>query len=1064
MANWTGAVNDKWSEPLNWDTSAVPTSSEYCFFYTGSNLIIDVDVDVKVQYISLGSNIASFNMNDKTIECLYSFDCTVSGRDVINSGTSTLVIGNSGTSAFNSYCSFNPGLGVFYKVITYNDCSFYNSTTSFLNTSGAAKINHSLKSYGVINFIPNYPQTIAIIDCPLIDLADCFASSSNDENNWKIFKNSTNIIGPSEGIFRDKTAFIINASANNDIINLPSGPTHASNGAFILSPFDFDTNQYYSGVTFITPSTGYYGLDGCEHLFEDTYTISTGGLYCFSATLNFSANNSDIRADALCVSGCNLILNPNKDLYINSTLRVMNASTITNTNKKIIFDASFRNMFGSYDKILNASINSTVRLPDIVTSKYAIAGSFIGCNVSANNTPLNHILKASSSFTGSMNLSGDLRIIDYSGSMTTFNVSANSLLISGSDYDNSNIFNTCSFRTTSGSKIYNMQCQNFTITSGAISAYNCFPHPYYGFPTSLFVNNDSYTTTVWTNSGGDNKWSTASNWTSGVPTSSMVAAFDKNVTSATCILDISTTVFGISGKPYTTNTINANWYWPGALRFNDNVILTIRRYGNFWNIGNVSATNDMDLCTVLLKDASDSTAKVYFSTCRPTVTYDRFPNIQNDNDTYYIFGSEIFRNARNVNILAKYVGGFEAGTSSTSTSAYCNVFYPNGYIAKNFNLRNSKLGVWGPLTKPFGGVPNFIVHNVNAFTVPNFYYPFGVSFTVPSVNSSFTTTIKFETGMVPNINSIQLLNSASPAIFDLTDHTEFGSLTDSGTGYSNVNNKVILPNSKFYAASIPTNSLYNGEWQLNSLVEITNEYLPIESRTYEIYAPSNSFGSILSGAKIIVSGSDKYLNITSRIKCQSFSAIGCKINHPWNVYPTNGLNYYDTGITAIDDILISGCITSGLKKITSADLHSTAGYKGYFEAGGFVLSSNKVVLNDIDFKSNGYSSLVYSNVTPSAINVNLKKSTAMATSGDARFATNLGGNVNWKFINEQLLSVVPDEGTSWYRTVMLSGSDLDSANIYFNGELLTNFLTLTPTSATVVVPLMPPGQYNFYLG
>src|SRR5574343_1666223 len=104
MANWTGAINDKWSEHLNWDTSAVPTSSEYCFFYTGNNLIIDVDADVKVQYIFLGSNVASFNMNDKTIECLYSFDCAVYGRDVINSGTSFLVIGDSATLSIDSYC------------------------------------------------------------------------------------------------------------------------------------------------------------------------------------------------------------------------------------------------------------------------------------------------------------------------------------------------------------------------------------------------------------------------------------------------------------------------------------------------------------------------------------------------------------------------------------------------------------------------------------------------------------------------------------------------------------------------------------------------------------------------------------------------------------------------------------------------------------------------------------------------------------------------------------------------------------------------------------------------
>src|SRR5574343_662620 len=1063
MANWTGAINDKWSEHLNWDTSAVPTSSEYCFFYTGNNLIIDVDVDVKVQYISLGSNVASFNMNDKTIECLYSFDCAVSGRDVINSGTSTLVIGNSATSAIDSYCYFKPGLGIYYNVITFNSCSFYSSASSFFNTSASAKISNSLKCNTNVIFAVNYPQNVIIIDCPLIDLSNCIAASNNNSSNWKVFKNSTNIIMPDDGIFIDNTAFIINASANNDIINLPSKAMHASNGAYVLSPFDFDTNQFYSNVSFITPSSGYYGLYGCEHLFEDTHTISTGGLYCISATLDFSTNDSDIRVDSLCTSGCNLILNPNKDLHVSSKISIVDNSAITNINKSIIFDPPFRNMYGSYDTILNAYINSSVMLPNIILNKYAIQGSFIGSSVSANNKPLNNILKKPATFTGSMNLTGNLTMLDYSGIINAFNVSANTILISGSDYDIAKINSSCSFKTTSGSKIYNAQCTNFTITDGSISGYNCFPHPWFGFPSSGFVNNDVLTFTVWTNSGGDNKWSSVSNWTSGVPTSSIIALFDINVTSAACILDVNATVFGVSGKPYTSDITSSFWTWPGTFRMNDNTTLTIRRYGSFFNFANVSATNNMDLCSIVLKDASDPSAKIYFADCKVFGSNNKFPNIENDNDTYSVYEASTNRISRNVNILAKYVGGFECGTSSTSTSGSCNVFYPNGYIAKGFNLRNAKLGIFGPISKPFGGVPNFIVHNVNNFTVPNFYYPFGVTLTTPSINSSFTTTIKFEQGMIPNIYSVAFSNSASPVVIDISDRAQFGNLGDGGSAIGNVNNQILLPNSQFYAASIPTNSLYKGIWQLNSVANLTNEYLPIEQRVYEIYTPT-TFRSIISGANIIGSGSDKYLNLTSRVKCKSFSAIGCKINNPLNIYLTTGLGSNDVGIIATNDILISGCITSALKRITSGDNHITAGFTSHFDSGGLVLSANKVILNDIDFKTNGFNSLVYSVITPSAINVNMKHSTAMNASGNARFTTNLGGNVNWSFINEQLYSVIPEEGTSWYRTVLLSGNDLDSANIYFNGNLLTDFLSLTSTSATVIVPLMPPGQYNFYLG
>jgi hypothetical protein len=53
MATWIGAINDKWSEPLNWDTSAIPTSSEYVSFYGSLNTSVDVDIDIKIYYLKV---------------------------------------------------------------------------------------------------------------------------------------------------------------------------------------------------------------------------------------------------------------------------------------------------------------------------------------------------------------------------------------------------------------------------------------------------------------------------------------------------------------------------------------------------------------------------------------------------------------------------------------------------------------------------------------------------------------------------------------------------------------------------------------------------------------------------------------------------------------------------------------------------------------------------------------------------------------------------------------------------------------------------------------------------
>lgn len=1071
MAQWTGSINDKWSEPLNWDTNVVPTSSEFVLVYL-DNAIVDVDVDVHVNYLLLGNRIQSFKMNDKTILCNTAFEGTVSAVDVIDCGTSTLIIGNSAQSP-TSWCYFEQGLWntPYYNIITNNDCTMYinvvNST--FFNPVSRLIVQNSLVCNNKISFDPDQNANIYVhIDCMNVDFRNCFVVESGGSENIKIFKNdATLLINYEDGIFIHPTAFIINASANNQVITIPERPHDYSCGSYILSPFNYDTGEYYSGVTFVTPASGFYGLDGCKYMFESSYfnNIIDSGLFCVSATLDFSANDSLIKIDNLNVSSCNLVLNPNEDLYVSRSITVLGTSNISyNPIKKIIFDASYRNMYGTEDTIMRAVINSNVSLPNLILNNHTPTGSFVGSSLSANFTQSNVIRQNNvSSILENLNanLSGDCVIENFARAAVNNSISAATFILSCSDYAINKVSRNNTITTTSGGRIYNAQCEDFTIVGAQVSAYNCFPHPFRNFPTSNFVNADTtIVTTVWNNSGSNNLWSDPSNWSNGIPTSSTIAAFDKNVTSALCILDINTTIFGISARPYapTSFPINGDWYYNGVVRINDNIDLTIRRFANFHNFGNLSASN-MDTCDLILQDSTDSTKRIYFAQNIVNAQSDKFMNIDAINDIHKIFDVEFYRVSKTVNISSKCVTTFIAGTSSTSQFGQCNVIAPKGFISSEFTLKNCNLNVVGSIAKPFGSIVNFEAHNVNELIIPNFYYPIGIGIIVPSINSTFVTTVKFDLNLIPNFTYVNF--GSLNVVIDLSDHTIFGNIAPSGQINGGGNYSILLPNSQFYAASI--SSFIKTLYQSNSVAYLTNEYIPIEFRRVELYNPVTPWNQNLY-PKTVISGSDKTIEFTSRADCQGFSAIGCIITNPWNNQPAmlppfNG----SPGIVVPGNIMLSGCITSGARLIDNRN-HNQNGYRSQFDINGFILSANSVQLYNMDFVTNGGAGVVYSTVTPSAINVNMRGSRSITTQGDARFSTDLGNNLNWVFLTGVLTSVIPDEGTSWYRTVLLSGADLDIANIYFNGSLITDFITRTPTSATVLVPLKSPGDYEFYLG
>jgi hypothetical protein len=1013
-------------------------------------------------------------MNDKIIQCDYFYD-TTSASSVIDCGTSTLIIGSSANDA-DKYVSCYFKSAPLYKVITYNKCTIIpESTTSFYNTSGCSKILHSLVCHNKINVSPNYPNNKVFFDCPLIDLSDCIIMESGNTDYWKIFKFGTVIIAREDGVFRDNTAFIINASADNQVINLPSSNGYNSNGALILSPKDFYTQQLYSNVTFVAPASANYGLCGSKYLYEEyDGGVLTGGLYSVSSTLDFSANNSVVRTDVLNLTGCNLKLCENSDLYVDRSLGIY-ASTISyNPSYKIVFDPQYRKAFGSENKMFGASINadSNITLPDIYLKRTSnVTGTFKGRSLFYEGTPTEALgyIQGGCSFDATMNLSGNLTLNNFFGNVNG-SVSANAFILSGCDYFQSQVLRTFNLKQTSGSFISNCYVSSFTInTSGAdVSGIDIYSDPFYGKPSKLVtIDEIAYVHNIWTNSGGNNLWTNPANWSLGAVQENHIATFDKNVTSALCIVNMDVgSIYGISAKPYSSVYYDTYWNYTGTLRFAENSKIRISRLADFSRFLNLDVVNPDTADLHFVNSTTDtSTKRVFFGFC-PSL-YNGMKTLLPNISVYK--KSQLVANGSNNSKFCKYLNVFDkvhgyssyqnlfgVGTNSNMSLGACTLYSPNALIFGKLNLLNCSLQAYGTIEKPILGEVMFTANNVGSIEIPNFNYPLGVSIGI-SATSIVDTTFTFASGLIPNISEVNLGSSSAAAIIDLTNHSKFGYISFGGTGNSVPANRVLLPDNDFECASIPDGVSVSVIAGLNSRAIMTNEYLPGLEKPKEIYSPYSQ-GNILN-IDVIVSGSDKILNMTSDSYVRGFSAIGCSIITPWNAYLSTNVE----SIIAKQNILISGCITSGGRQI-DGNLHRHSGYIGYFEPNAFILSGNKVEIIETDFISHGWNFSAYSNVTPSAINMNMRGGTAVGTSGDARFATNLGNNINWKFIDQKLYSVFPQKGTSWYNTVILSGSDLDSANIYFDGELITNFDLLTPVYAVCTVPNRSAGNYNFILG
>ena len=1056
MPYWTGAINDKWSEPLNWDTSAVPISSDYTAVYNVDNATIDVDIDVNVRYLTLDNKVLSFNMNDKTIICNYSFTDSTSSSSVIDSGTSTIVIGNS--AADPDYAYIQTERAIFNKIITFGNVNIYagNSSSMFDSTS-KLKIKDSLIINGIGN-VASTSLTYTYIDVPIIDLTNASIFKHSSSSYFVMLKYDTQIIQPEDGRLSGKFCYCINASANDQIIQVPETNGQYSNGALVLSPYDYDTGDYYSNVTFVAPISGHYGFGSGEFAYEDyDYTSNTpiGGLYTTSAILDFSANDSQITTDVLNATYSTIKL-PSSVIKINRTLNFSNnVVEFDDELSEILCDVEFRNMMGSVDKNTVLQINSDVKLPKINFRRCSLSGSFKTIALSGSFTPTYKAHYAdyptlSVSVTADENVTLNNFYGNFAGS-----VSATSFVLSGSKYAKtsvSSITATCS----SACLFYDTYFSggSNTINGVSASAIDCSYHPYYGTPTNMVNDDIPYVYTTWTNGAADNLWSTSGNWTNGVPTSSTIAVFDYGVTTDNCIVDISTTVFGVSAKAYGTTT--AAYNYSGSIEFLSSVELTIRRIAQFYRIYNIILPID-NSAVITIKDAINTTKRAFVG-FSPTSTSlgstNVFPHVNIWNDSYLLNGGRAY--LKGLNLYGKLVGNYETenlkiGTSETITLGELNIFN-TGYLGVKTRLMNTNLSVASTNTRPIGTQLIFHTNNISSYEIPNYYYPTGVELYTSSTNSS-DVTFTFADGLIPDISFITMQGTGEITI-DLSSHTQFGRICDSST----VSKKptLILPNNKFYCSSTP-NSTVTSVWSINSLASLTNDYLKPEIAKKIVTLPYNA-----NSANLIVENQD--IQFLGRTTFKNFSAINCRIYTPFAASYSPGTGTSTPGILSIGNLLISGCETSGANKIVSAYNSTSYGVSPFLEASGIVLSANKVTLNGVDLISHGYNALVYSTITPSAINMDIKGITSMTVEGNARLATDLGKNINWEFVTGEIFDVIPDEGTKWYRTVLLSGTSLDSSNIYFNDQLITSFVELTPTSAIIEVPILSAGTYQFYLG
>lgn len=1072
--NWTGLVNNKWSEPLNWDTSAVPGVYDYCIITSGN---VDVDIDVHINYLTLQAA-ANINFNDKTVHCDHDFYNNITSAGSFDCGTSTLIVGDSlPIDNTNIYVNLNPGAYSYYNVYTYGSVrSELDGAISLFYMSNCFKILNVLKPFGLISFeAKNYLAKIFHINAKTIDLTDCIAVRNGDNNvlNFVINNDAEILFRPGIGFIDSAFYFTLNASANDQVFSMPQKMSVPSIGRMILSPFDYNTGTLYSNVTFVFPESASYGLCGSEYMYEhangNTIDIP-GGIISTMSSLILTGSN--MRFDSLKTSGCNLTFNSLYDFNIDRELNISGCTIIT-PSKKLVFNATNRNMFGNRDTKIPIKIKSTSMLPDIEVIRCNISDSnFLANSFSFSGTPYykeTYFDNDAGSINMSAYLTNNATIKDYNGSLTGM-ISANTINISGSELAYPMNIITVSLHQASGSNIKHAYFSDVTTISGAdISGTDIIFNPFFGKPEKLdIIDEITPTHVIWTNSGGDNLWSNKLNWlpNSALPGENDIVTFDKNYTTATCIINSAfSPIYGVSAKPYSNSVYSSDTFWNGELIFNSNSKLQIKRSGDFSRIKKVTCIDSSSQINLLGLNSGVGKAFLKFGYAYSLTLSNYLPSITTYAPTYVLndgrYNMPGLYISKNLTIYNKFIGTdrtrFDVGTTSVVSSGAFNLYAPNALIGTKIFTVNTNVSYIGadqnfdPLYAPIGFMPCNI-----SLSVPNLKYKFGYELGC-HVSGTNAITMTLPSSAISYIAGTWPANNAGMTI-DARNVTKFANRVGGGSGYGN--NLLLLPNSEFESADAYT-SFFSDVASVNTVCNITNKNVPEFRRTRELF----SFYSRDVNIPILLNDPNIILKLTGGLaKAKSFSAIGISMTTPFNYFlnPRTGSNYGDHGIISSGNILISGCNLNPVK-IDSYN-HKTEGSIQYFEPSAFVFSAkNKITLIDTDFISCGHNFSAYSPFTPSAINLQLRGGTA-SVSGDARTSTDLGYNLNWKFVNASLIDVIPDEGTSWYRTVVLSGNDLDNTNIYFNGELITDFITLTSTSASLLVPLNPPSEYKFTLG
>lgn len=1050
MSYWSGAIDDKWSNPLNWYEGVVPTVGDYVSVY-GPNPL-DIDVDVNVGYISIGNNAPSVKFNNRTIQCTTEFYDDTSASNVIDSGTSTIIIGSSATSAIDDWADIQLKYAILDKVITYGNANFTRPAPNIFkpNETYQARIKTSLVCHTKL-YIYSYNQPV-YIDCPFIDLRNCVIVENY--NLVKYFKVGTTILARNNII--DSTGFILFASANNQIIDMPSETPYKdiSDGAYILSPYDENTNTYYSNVTFRFPSEIKYGMffDKPHELVQGSGVGSENShstLMCCSATVDFQTNNTSVYLSMLDLSACTLLY-PNSDLNLCDGIRI-NSGTINNPNSKGIILSAYKREILDPSSIFK--VYSNIRLPYINSYYKAVRGNFIGSSLTSNfETDILKIDKQSTQFSFDANLSGNFILNDFAGSLYLCNISANSITLNGSEFYYSEIHYT-TFTQTSGSTIKNcmFSTSNAAATGAPISASNCFNMTGLSNPTNILLDYTVITTT-WNNSAGTNVWETAGNWSNGLPSLTKMAVFNGSVTSATCNINSNTSALGISARGV------GNALYMGAVNFANNSSLQLTRICQLSQITKLSAAN-LNQSQIILKNNTGN--KIFYS--------------NGGGDNAHVIGgidvySDVLSNWYNsVSLIAKRVNIYNCklmgqpfctvGNPST-TDGSLNIYSNLAYLGCPISMLNTtSINLNSTNDNVLLSDIAFVNKDQLSLTIPNKPYKGYISLGLDDDSTIAKCTFAFENGTQPSFNTLQFAALHTDVDVDLTNITNIGTLPGGGMTNSNCTYRTLFADS-IVNASTPIGFSYDyiiAVSQPNTILNMTRDYeIPGLNKRSDF----NIASSLASSTNTLISGTDKTFIIYGRGFVKSLSAIGCNIKTPYNSY-LNVADSYTPAIIATGEILLSGCTTDNPQMISNAQWYY--GYQQYFEASSVVLSASKITLNSTDLISYAWNSSAYSNVTPSAINCSLRNSTA-TVSGNAKAAIDLGGNINWKFSSAIITSIIPSSGTTWNHIVTLSGTNLNDDNIYFDGTLVTDYISRTDTSASVAIPIKDPGSYNFAVG